>query len=545
MLKRTIGVIGWVGTALVFGAVAIRLFKPDWAQYGYWGAWAGLAFVVVYMLGQWRETMHSMSRRQTRLGTIAAGSVIVVLGLLVAINYLASRRNHRWDLTANQQFSLSDQTKQILQKLDAPVNIRVYDRPTEFDRFHDRLDEYAYASKKVSVQYLDIDKQPVQANRDQVQANGTVVFDYKGRTERVTSSDESQLTNGLIKVLTGKERKVYFLQGHGEKETTGNDRGGYSAIGSALTSENFSVEPLVLLQQRTVPADAAVVVVAGPTTDLFPPEIDALRTYLQGGGKIMLLLDPPAKADAAPLTSLLAFAKEWGIDVGTNVVVDVSGVGQLIGTDESVPVAAHYPTHPITENFKLLTAYPLARSVTAVPGGVNGHAAQNFIESSKNSWAETDLADLYKGGKVKNDQGPDPQGPISMGAAVSMVVDNTKNDNTKNDNTKDTKDTKGTENTKGDDANAPKPEARMVVIGDSDFAANYALGIQGNRDLFMNAMNWLAQQENLISIRPKEPDDRRITMTASEQKTVNWFTLLVLPATVFAAGIFSWSRRRG
>ena len=440
MLKRIVGVVGWVGTALVFGAVAIRLFKPDWTQYGYWGAWAGLAFVILYMLGQWRETMHSMSRRQTRLGTIAAGSVFIVLGLLVAINYLASRRNHRWDLTANQQFSLSDQTRQILHKLDAPVKIRVYDKPDAFDHFHDRLDEYAYASNRVSVQYLDIDKQPVQANRDQVQANGTVVFDYKGRTERVTSAEESQLTNGLIKVLTGKERKVYFLQGHGEKDTTVNERSGYSAIGSALTSENFSVAPLVLLQQRTVPADAAVVVVAGPRTDLFPPEIDALGSYLQGGGKVLLLLDPPDKVETQPLTNLIAFAKEWGIDVGTNIVVDVSGVGQLIGTDESVPVAAHYPAHPITENFKLLTAYPLARAVTAVPGGVNGRSAQNFIESSKNSWAETDLADMFKSGKVQDDKDKDPQGPVSMGAAVSLVV-NTK-DTKDSENTKDTKDTK-------------------------------------------------------------------------------------------------------
>jgi gliding motility-associatede transport system auxiliary component len=534
MLKRVVNVVGWVGTALVFGAVGIRLFKPDWAQYGRWGAWAGLGFVVVYMLGQWRETMRSMSRRQTRLGTIAASSVIVVLGLLVAVNYLASRRNHRWDLTANQQFSLSPQTRQILQKLDAPVKIRVYDRPTEFDRFRDRLDGYAYASNKVSVQYLDIDKQPVQANRDQIQANGTVVFDYKGRTERVTSTEESQLTNGLIKVLTGKERKVYFLQGHGERDTSVTERSGYSAISSALSAENFTVEPLVLLQQRTVPADAAVVVVAGPKTDLFPPEIDALKTYLEGGGKALVLLDPPEKADAQPLTNLVAFAKDWGVDVGRNVVVDISGVGQIIGTDESVPVAARYPTHPITENFKLLTAYPLARSVTATPGGVNGRTAQNFIESSKNSWAETDLDGMFKSGKVQNDKDKDVQGPVSLGAAVSLTV-----------NAKDTKDAKDTGNANLDKADAPKPEARMVVIGDSDFAANYALGIQGNRDLFMNVMNWLAQQENLISIRPKEPDDRRITLTASEQRTINWFALLILPATVFAAGIYSWTRRRG
>src|SRR5436189_2021759 len=123
MLKRILNIVGWAGTALVFVAVGIRMFKAEWAQYGYWAAWTGLAMVVAYMVGQWRETAASMSRRQTRLSTIALSSVVLVLGLLVALNYLASRRNHRWDLTANKQFSLAPQTRQILDKLDAPVQV--------------------------------------------------------------------------------------------------------------------------------------------------------------------------------------------------------------------------------------------------------------------------------------------------------------------------------------------------------------------------------------------------------------------------------------
>src|SRR6185295_9420887 len=155
-----------------------------------------------------------------------------------------------------------------------------FDKPTEFDRFRDRLGEYQYVSNKVSVDYLDPDKQPVLANQNQVQAYGTVVFNYKGRSERVISADEQALTNGLIKLITGSERKVYFLQGHGEKETTDSERDGYSAVGTALGSENFKVETLSLAQQQTVPADATIVVIAGPKTDLFPPEISALGAYL-------------------------------------------------------------------------------------------------------------------------------------------------------------------------------------------------------------------------------------------------------------------------
>ena len=258
-----------------------------------------------------------MSRRQTRLSTIAFTSVVVVLGLLVAVNYLSSRRNKRWDLTANQQFSLSPQTRQILEKLDAPIKVRVFDKPTEFDRFRDRLSEYEYVVEEGVGRLHRCRQASHQGEPEPGAAIRHRRLRLQGQTERVTSSEESQLTNGLIKLITGKERKVYFLQGHGEKDTANSERTGYSAIAAALGSENFKVDSLVLLQQQTVPADATIVAAAGPTTDLFPPEIEALKKYLQGGGKVLLLLDPPDKADAPPLANLIAFAKEFGIDVGT------------------------------------------------------------------------------------------------------------------------------------------------------------------------------------------------------------------------------------
>ena len=531
MLNRIASVIGWFGTVLVFGSVAVRLFRPEWNQYAYYGAWAGLACVLLYMASQWRDVADSFSKRQTRLGTIAGTTVIVVLALLIAVNYLASRRNKRWDLTANQQFSLSDQTRQILQKLDAPIKVRVFDQPAQFDRFRDRLNEYAYVSKQVSVDYIDLDKQNVEATKSQVQAYGTVVFDYKGRTERVVSSDEQQLTNGLIKVITGQQRKVYFVQGHGEKDTTSSERTGYSSILTGLQSDNFATESLVLAQKGAVPADASVVVIAGPTVDLLPQEIEALKKYLEAGGKLVALVDPPAKVADAPLTNLAAFLHEWAMDLGTNVVVDVSGVGQLIGTDESVPVAARYPSHPIVEGFRLLTAYPLARSVTPVSGGVNNRTAQIFIESSANSWGETDLAGMFASGKVENDKAKDVQGPVPIGAALSIPAPAAPAP-------------PPVPAGQPKPEEPPKPESRLVVVGDSDFAANFALGIQGNRDLFLNIVNWAAKQENLISIRPKDPDDRRLTLTASQQVAVRWLALLVVPALIWGAGILNWSRRR-
>jgi ABC-type uncharacterized transport system involved in gliding motility auxiliary subunit len=381
-------------------------------------------------------------------------------------------------------------------------------------------------SKKVTTEYIDPDKKPTLAKQNQIQQYGTIVFNYKGRTERVTSDNEQDLTNGVIKVVSGQQRKIYFTQGHGEKDTVSAERDGYNTIAAALGRENYTVEKVVIAQQGAVPDDASVVIVAGPRTDFFAPEIEALKKYLDKSGKLLLELDPPDKADSQPLTNLIALAHDWGVQVGNNVVVDVSGMGRLIATDASVPVAANYPSHPITQRFTFLTAFPLAREASPISGGVNGHIAQPFVETSPRSWAETDIKGLLTSGEVALDESKgDKKGPVAIASAVSAAAT-------------------PAATPKPREADAPKPETRVVVMGDSDFAANGGLGIQGNRDLFMNTVGWLSQQENLISIRPKEADDRRITLTATQQSNITWLSLLLIPGFVFATGVFTWWRRR-
>jgi gliding motility-associatede transport system auxiliary component len=526
MLNRILNLVGWLGMLLVFVAVGIRFGLPAKEQYAFYLAWAGLICVLAYTLSQWREIAKMFSRRQAKYGTLAGVSILVVLGILVAINYIGAKQNKRWDLTANKQFSLSDQSRNVLAKLDSPLQIKVFVQDAEFDRYRDRLKEYEYASKQVSTEYIDPDKKPSVARQNQVQQYGTMIFDYKGRTERVTSDSEQDLTNGIIKVVSGKQRKIYFTQGHGERDTASSDPAGYNSIAQALGRENYTVEKVVIAQQGAVPDDASVVVVAGPKIDFFPNELDALKKYLEKSGKLLLELDPPDKPDSPPLTNLIALAHDWGFDVGNNVVVDVSGMGRLIGTDASVPVVANYPSHPITERFNFLTAFPLARSITPVSGGVNGHTAQTFIETSARSWAEADIKALLTSGEVSLDEAKgDKKGPIPIGAVASAAAT-------------------PADAPKPGEESASKPETRVAVIGDSDFVANSGLGIQGNKDLYMNTIGWLSQQENLISIRPKEPDDRRITLTATQQANIQWLSLLIIPGLIFGSGVYSWWRRR-
>lgn len=537
MLNRILNVIAWLGMALVGAALAVRAslwfgyvaLNPRWDPYIFWTAMAGFVCVLLYTLGQWREIGRSFERRQTRYGAMAVTSVLIVLGILVIINYLATRQNKRWDLTQGQIYSLSDQSLRILRGLDAPVTIRLFARDSDFAQYRDRLDEYANASNRVSVEYIDAEKRPALAKQYDVQTLGTSVFEYKGRVERVTASTEQDLTNGLIKVLAGKENHAYFTSGHGERDTASSDRLGYSGITTALQRDNFKVDKLVLAQQTDVPADATVVVVAGPTIDFFAPETEALQRYINKGGKVLFMIDPPAKPDSPPLTNLTALILQWGVQLGNDVVVDVSGMGQLFGTGPEVPVAASYPAHAITERFNIVTAYPMARSVTTVPGeGANKPVAQTFVETSARSWAETDIKQLTTTGKVAMEPAKgDRPGPISLAVAVSAPVPGQAAD----------------EGEKKDDA-APKPEIRLAVLGDSDFVANYTGEIRGNPDLFLNTINWLAQQENLIAIRPKQPEDRRLTMTLTQQRNVFWLSVLVLPGIIIGSGVYTWWRRR-
>jgi ABC-type uncharacterized transport system involved in gliding motility auxiliary subunit len=532
MVKRIFGIIGWLGTGLVLAAVAVRFLRPELQQVWNGLAIAGLVCVLVYIVSQWREIFAAFAGRSARYGALSAASVLLVLAILIGINYIAARQNKRWDLTAAGQFSLSDQTRKVLSGLKEPVQLLVFDRNEGFQRFRDRLDTYTYVTPQLKVEYVDVDKSPARARQYEVQQYGTVVVEYKGRKERVTTDTEQDITNAIIKAVEGQQKKVYFVQGHGEKDpNSADERSGYNAIDTALGRDNFQVEKVVIAQQGDVPADASVVIVAGPTSDFLQPEVEALRRYLNKGGKVLFMLDPP-EGPNQPTPNLAALVREWGVEVGDNVIVDVSGIGQLLGAGPSMPVAANYPSHPITENFNVLTAYPIARSVSPISGGANGRFPQGFVETGAQSWAESDLKALATGARVGLDENAgDKRGPITVAVAVSTDAPEQPSVQKAADGAAPAQD-------------APKVQSRVVVFGDSDFAANGFLGVPGNRDLFLNTVNWLAQQENLIAIRPREAEDRRVTLTAERQRFTFYVAVLAVPLIVIGAGIATWWRRR-
>ena len=546
MLNTIFGIIGWIGTLLVFAGVAIRVFRPEWDQYAYWAAVGGLACVVFYTLTQWREIGRSFQKRETKLGAMMSISVVAVLAILIGINWAVTRRDKRWDLTAAGSFTLSDQTLKVVSALKTPVKVLVFDEPNGFQRFRDALTMYTNASPNIQVEYVDIARDPARAREYTITSPGTVVMEYSGRREKVMSEREQDLTNTLIKVTSGRQVKAYFVEGHGEHDILGNDQQGYASVVEALKRDNYTVEKLVLAQSEAgVPADASVLIIAGPRADYLKPEVDAIRSYLRKGGKALFMLDPPVGEAARPTPTLEALLKEWSITLGHDVVIDISGMGQLLGTGPSVPVVASYPPHDVVQNFDLLTAFPLSQSVKGVAGTELGTAlTENVINTSERSWSESDVKSLAAGGKVSLDEASgDQRGPITIALSLAMDAPDAPSSATAATEGTPAAGAKPAEGEKP--ADAPKKlQMRILVVGDSDFASNAAAGIQGNADLFVNMNNWLTQQEDLISIRARDVGDRRVTLTADQQRRLAWIALLFIPGLILGSGVYTWWQRR-
>ena len=448
-----------------------------------------------------RAIRESSRRRSTKLGANTTVMTVAVVAIIGFGNFLGYRHHKRIDLTTEKLYSLSDQTRKVVSDLKKDVKMMQFD--TDDQRgLSDQMKEYRNLSSRFSFERIDPYKNMEAAKKYEVTKPGDVVVVSGDRSERPKDTSEQSIINAIIKVTRDSLKKVCFLEGHGEKRLASTSEGdGYGAVDKMLKDENYETKGINLVASNDVPSECDVLVVAGPKQSLFPQEASAIGKYLETGGKAMLLIDP----DTDPKLEDVLHA--WGIQLGNNTVVDVSGVGRFFGLGPGAPVARSYGTHAITKDFEgTMTFYPMSRSVETTSG--SGATTTDLMKTSEDSWAETEIS----AGKVAFDEGKDKKGPITLGVAASK--------------------------TEGD------KEARLVVIGDSDFAANQFAGVQRNGDLFMNSINWLAQDEDLISIRPKNPADRRVSMTEADQNQLFWITLVFMPLATLGSGVYIWWKRR-
>jgi ABC-type uncharacterized transport system involved in gliding motility auxiliary subunit len=465
------------------------------------------------------------------LRTNVVVTILVVLGIVVVINFMASRHSKRYDLTASGEFSLSDQTQKLLNNLQSELKIIVFDKPGNHIRLEaeDILVEYENLSDKVTTEFIDPDQNPALAGKKKVARYGTIILEYEGRQEKIESVKETAITNAIVKVTRKEKKTVYFLEGHGEHDIESNDKDGYSLIYTALLDQNYNGEKLLLMREESVPADANVLVVAGPTKDYFPNELDAVAKYIRNGGNIFFLLDP------SPAAGMKDFLKGYGVEVGEDMLVDK--LSRLFGGDYFMPVITQYTIHPITENFKVASFLPLARSISPAANPPENMDVISLAKTNEGSWAEVDLESQ----EVKFDEGKDKQGPVSI--AVVVEAHFRPETGAAAETGKTGQDDQEKETGKAEEEEK-ETTGKLVVLGNSDLANNTYLDLSGNRDLFLNIVSYLAEEEDLISIRPKSRQQRTISLTEDQMGLVFYLSVIIIPLLAMVTGIVVWAKRR-
>lgn len=530
-----------VAVVLLLAAGGVYLFQPGLERLRWALAIAGVLLLLVSLAANAREVGTTLGRRSTRYGLGAGAVALLAVGIVILANVISARHSARWDLTESARHSLSPQTVKILQGLKTPIEAIAFYRPDipGKQRTEEMLKLYAsYSRGQLSWRMEDLDRKPLEARQYGVDNYGGVVLQraVKGRDprfERVTDAEEEKLTTGLIKLTRDAKRVLYVLKGHGEADIANTDRTGLSQAKTELEKSNYEVKELVLARDPKVPDDAGIVLVAGPRTDLLPPELDALDAYIARGGKVFVML-VPFQADG--------FAKHlarYGVEAGDDLVIETNPIGQIFGVGPEVPVINQYENHPITRDLaNTMTFFPVTRSLEPAKAAPKGAVVQALARTSAQSWGEHDRAALQRG-EVQFDAG-DKKGPLPV--ALAATIDTTA--------VVPAADGKGDAGKAATPAAAPGAEekkagkARLVVLGTSSIVSNRFFAAQGNRDLFLNAVSWLSEEEDLISVRPKETRSVPIILTAAQSQMVFWLPIVVLPGAIAACGIATMIRRR-
>ena len=458
------------------------------------------------MASQW------LKARQTRYAAYATTYILVVMAAVVVVNLLSDRFNKSYDATSNKRYSLSDQTAKIVKGLKQGATITYFNQSTRFRDGKDLLDEYANLSPQVRVEYVDPDKNPQAAREAGIRSFGTAVVQVGAKKEEAKSLTEEGITGAFIRDLKSGTRTVCFVSGSGEHQIDDSDRQGLSRFKDLLAKDNYESKTISLLQKAEVPNDCTTLVVAGPTRNYEQPEVDAIKKYVEGGGRALLLLDAPLKAGRSEIAendALGSVLQSWGVTLNKDLILDLNPIGQLVGLGPQVALVTSYESQPIVSEMKgTATGFPLSRSLEVK--SADKTSVQKLFGSSSSSLATTNLSSAA----INVNDPKNKKGPLTIAAAGTYNT--------------------GKENSQG----------RFVVVGSSSWLANGFIHFNGNSDLALNTINWLSSDEDLISIRPKEREDRRITMTRAQLSWVRATSQFLLPAIVVVAGIGVWWKRR-
>jgi ABC-type uncharacterized transport system involved in gliding motility auxiliary subunit len=475
--------------------------------------------------------------RKERIAVASSATAGIVLAFALAgmVNWLGYRHYVRGDWTSSKIYSLSDKTKNILKGIKDDVRVVVLMTPSTplFTETKELLSRYEAVSPRLKVEFIDPDRDPLRtkqlAQEFGVSAANTVVFATGDRKKYVTSDQladydysgmqmgqppklkgfkgEEQFTSAILGVVSPKVPKIYFVSGHGEHDPDGTGEDGMSQLRELLKRDNLEVSKATLLS-GSVPADCDLLVVAGPKTPLTDVEKGTLSGYLEKGGRALVLLDPVlAKQQRA--SGLEEFLKAYGVLVNDDLVIDPAR--KLPFFDLSAVYVSDFRAHPAVDGLQgLAVLLPVARSVTTV--SAPGATSTILLTTSDKGWGETNLDRLVGTGQAEKDA-KDTPGPVPLGVAAQSEKDKDKG-------------------------------WRLTVFGNSAFATNAQIANAGNVNLALNAINWLAKQEQALGIAARSPEQIQLFLSASQMRTIFLLSLAGLPAFAIALGVAVWWRRR-
>lgn len=512
---------GWLALITGFIALFFYIVLPDLKSVSASLAVVCLINAIYFFIIEGSNLKKKFSSRSILHGANTLLLTVIFLGILIFVNLLSFRHKHRFDFTEDGYFTLAPQTEKFISNLPRDVKLTAFYQTDSQEKtaFINLIAGYLEKTDKIKLQYIDPDKNPAVTKQYGVTTYGTVALESGAKETKIQNPTEENITNALLKVTRDEQKVIYFLEGHGESKISSIENEGYSTAKKNLEQDGFIVQPLLLLQSGAIPKDASALIIPGPKKPLQGEEKKLIESYLNSGGSVCMLIDPKSSS------GLETFLKKWGIQLGEDMVIDP--MSKLFGGDFAAPVVNQYTVHEITRDFVLATIFPIIRSVQGVP--VEGITTTEILKTGGNSWAEFS----FDSGTVRFDEGKDIKGPISVAV---IATKNLEEPNHKHSNP--------SANHSEPEGNKPSLKAKLLVIGDSDFSNNRYTNFSGNGDFFLNAISWLAEEENLISIRPKERKNTPIQMTQSWGNAIFVMGIIVFPGLIAAVGIRAWWKRR-
>jgi len=518
MKKNLLSYLLWFGIFLSLSGLALIAFGGDWRIWGFGCLLSGVLGVLTYAVLNYTEVRHFLFEYSTRQWLSLILFIILLLGIVILIQAIANRHNVRFDLTPRKDMSLSAASEKIMEKITAPIRVTAFFQRNQKRELMNVLDPFALASRHFTYHLYDPDRNPALAKRFGVSNYGTVVIEMNGKYKVLPAAGEESIINAILSLNNPQQKIIYFLTGHGErilKEPDNMDGSSSELLKTTLETENYLVKTLLLLSSRQVPADAALVIANGPKENLAPDEVFALQGYLKQGGKVILAVDPGSDYGLAALLG------SYDLKLVNDILVDP--VNYLMAKGPLVPIIQSYLDHTITEKFTIPTIFPMARSVLKGDAVLPGISVTSLALSSDRSWSETDRT-LAEQGDIRYDTGRDQKGPIPVAVVVEGIAETEQNK-----------------------LKTSPFKGRLVVFGSSEFISNQYLDLAGNRNLFMNTVRYLTEDQPLIIVKKNltAGDKAPLILPPVQARMVFIAVVILQPALIMAIGVVvAWRRKQ-